>query len=187
MAAVLCLPIPDIVVCRSTMSPYRFRPFSRDDIPMIGRWVRTPEAMRWWGEPAEQLALVAGDLDEPLMRQWIVECRGRPFAYAQAYPVDAWPQPHFTGLPAGTVAVDTFIGVPEMIGCGHGGAFLRAFAAMLIAAGARAVAIDPDAANMRARRAYARAGFVERGEAKTDAGPVIVMLFRRDARPGVMC
>jgi aminoglycoside 6'-N-acetyltransferase len=187
MAVVLWLPIPEVVVCRSAVSPYRFRPVIRDDLPMIGRWLRTPEAMRWWGEPADQLALIAGDLDEPLMRQWIVAHNGFPFAYAQTYPVDAWPQPHFAGLPAGTVAVDTFIGVPEMIGRGHGGAFLRAFAETLVAEGARVVAIDPDVANLRARRAYARAGFVERGEALTEAGLVMVMLFLRDARPGVMC
>jgi len=74
-----------------------------------------------------------------------------------------------------------------MIGRGHGGAFLRALAEMLIAEGAPAVAIDPDVANLRARRAYARAGFIECGAVAAEAGPVMVMLFRQDARPGGMC
>jgi aminoglycoside 6'-N-acetyltransferase len=167
--------------------PYRFRPLKRPDLPMVGRWLRTPEVMRWWGEPAEQCALIAGDLDEPLMRQWIVERDGLPFAYIQAYPLHAWPQPHFAALPEGAVGIDAFIGVPEMIGRGHGGAFLREFAQMLIAEGASVVAIDPDIANHRARRADAHAGFVDAGEAETEAGPVMVMLFRRDAQPGGMC
>jgi aminoglycoside 6'-N-acetyltransferase len=155
------------------VSPYRFRPFNRAYLPMVELWLRTPEVMRWWGEPAEQLALVAGDLDEPLMRQWIVEHGDVPFAYVQAYPVHAWPQPHFTALPEGAVGVDAFIGVPEMVGCGHGGRFLREFAEMLIAEGAPVVAIDPDLGNYRARRAYARAGFVEVAK-----GDVVLMLYQ---------
>jgi hypothetical protein len=59
---------------------------------MLERWLRTPEVARWWGDPAEQFALLKEDFGEPLMRQWIVEYGQRPFAYAQAYEVD---QKHF--------------------------------------------------------------------------------------------
>jgi aminoglycoside 6'-N-acetyltransferase len=162
---------------------YRFRPFTAADLPMIERWLRTPEVVRWWGGPEEQFALVAGDLDEPQMRQWIIEHDVRPFAYAQAYPVHAWPQPHLASLPEGAVAVDAFIGVPEMIGRGHGGAFLRAFAEMLLAEGAPAVAIDPDVGNARARRAYARAGFMAEAEVSVEDGRVVVMVYCGSATP----
>ena len=30
---------------------YVFRTMSRDDLPMIERWLVAPEVMRWWGEP----------------------------------------------------------------------------------------------------------------------------------------
>jgi aminoglycoside 6'-N-acetyltransferase len=161
-----------------TDAPYRFRPFVRADLPMVARWLRTPEVVRWWGEPGEQLAIVTQDLDEPLMRQWIVEHEGRPFAYVQAYPARAWPQSHMMHLPEGSEAVDAFVGEPDMLGRGHGGAFLRAFAAMLIAGGACAVAIDPAADNHRARRAYARAGFVGEQVVDTAEGPAVLMLFQ---------
>jgi RimJ/RimL family protein N-acetyltransferase len=55
------------------------------------------------------------------------------------------------------------IGDPDMLGRGHGSAFLRRLAERLVAEGAPIVAIDPDVDNLRARRAYARAGFVEQG------------------------
>jgi len=165
------------------VSPYRFRLFTRSDLPTAERWLHTPEVVRWWGEPTEQFALVAADLDEPQMRQWIVEHKGRPFAYVQVYPTDAWPQPHLASLPRGAVGVDAFIGVPEMVGRGHGSAFLRAFAEMLIVEGASAVAIDPDLDNHRARRAYARAGFIENGVAETDDGAVALMLFSLKIAP----
>ena len=43
------------------------------------------------GESPRNDARFAEDLDDPLMRQWIVEHEGRPFAYVQVYPLDAWP------------------------------------------------------------------------------------------------
>jgi hypothetical protein len=67
------------------MSPYRFRPFTRADLPMAARWLRTPDVARWWGDLETELTLLGQDLDEPAMRQWIVEHRGQPFAYVQAY------------------------------------------------------------------------------------------------------
>ena len=68
------------------------------------------------------------DLDEPHMVMRIVSYEGRPFAYVQDYDVHVWPQPHFNHLPAGSRAIDAFIGEPSMISQGHGAAFLRLLA-----------------------------------------------------------
>jgi aminoglycoside 6'-N-acetyltransferase len=64
-----------------------------------------------------------------------------------------------------------------MLGVGHGGRFLREFARKLIDEGASAVAIDPAADNHRARKAYARAGFVGDATVESDSGPIVVMVF----------
>jgi aminoglycoside 6'-N-acetyltransferase len=157
------------------MSAYHFRPFTRADLPMVARWLQTPEVLRWWGDPKEQIDLIAEDLDEPLMRQWIVEHEGRPFAYVQVYPLNAWPQLHLMHLPDGAEVIDAFIGESAMVG--HGSAFLRALAEKLRAEDAPVVVIDPDYENLRARRAYARAGFVEDKQGENSQGPVVVMLF----------
>jgi aminoglycoside 6'-N-acetyltransferase len=58
------------------MSAYRCRPFTVADLPLAERWLQTPALVHWWGEPAQQIALVREDLDEPLMRQWIVQHGG---------------------------------------------------------------------------------------------------------------
>jgi aminoglycoside 6'-N-acetyltransferase len=139
------------------MSAYLFRPFTVADLPLVERWLQTPAVVRWWGDPVQQIALVREDLDEPLMRQWIVEHAGVPFAYLQAYPAKAWPQAHLARLPDGAQVIDTFIGEAAMTGIGHGGAFLRALAGRLLAEGASVVAIDPARDNHQARRACARA------------------------------
>ena len=75
------------------------------------------------------------------------------------------------------MVIDAFIGEPAMLGCGHGSAFLHAVGEKLIAEGATIVAIDPACDNRRARRAYARAGFVEESVVETAKGPVVVMFF----------
>jgi aminoglycoside 6'-N-acetyltransferase len=159
---------------------YAFRTATHDDLPLLRRWLHTPEAVRWWGNPAEQEDLLREDLDNPQMTMRIVSCDGRPFAYAQDYEVHTWPQPHLAALPRGARAIDTFIGEPEMIGRGHGSRYLRLLAEQLIAEGAPLIAIDPGLENVRAQRAYAKAGF--RGELHVDvyAGPMtpVLMIFR---------
>jgi aminoglycoside 6'-N-acetyltransferase len=162
---------------RANLSPYGFRAAATADLPMLRRWLRTPEVARWWGDRTEQAALLQEDLAEPRMRMRIVSFAGRPFAYAQDYPVHAWPQPHLADLPPGARAIDAFIGEPDMIGRGHGATFLRLLAERLREEGAPVVAIDPDPRNLRAWRACAKAGF--RGEAmvETREGPAVLMVF----------
>jgi len=92
--------------------------------------------------------------------------------------VACWPQAQFAHLPQGTRAIDAFIGEPTMIDRGHGAAFLRLLAQRLISEGAPLVAIDPDAKNRRAHRAYANAGFVDDPSADTSSDSIVVMLFR---------
>jgi aminoglycoside 6'-N-acetyltransferase len=161
-------------------SPYSFRPFTTRDIDMIADWLQTPEVARWWGNPDEQLLIVTQDLDDIAMRQWIVEYDRQPFAYVQAYDARAWPQSHLADLPEGAEAIDTCIGVPEMLGAGHAAKYLHAFAELLIRDGATGVVIDPDLDNARARAAYARAGFVEDCIRETPDGPVVVMVYKPD-------
>ncbi len=154
-----------------------FRPAAPHDLPLLRLWLRTPEVVRWWGNAAEQAALLREDMDEPRMVMRIVSFEGRPFAYSQDYAVHVWPQPHFAHLPPGSRAINSFIGEPDMIGRGHGSTYLRLLAERLRAEGAPVVAIDPDVDNLRARRAYEKAGF--RGDTVVESGdgPAILMIF----------
>ncbi len=158
---------------------YSFRPAGPSDLPTLRRWLHKPEVVRWWGDPEEQAALLETDLSEPLMVMRIVAFKDRPFAYAQDYDVSSWPQAQFGHLPAGSRAINAFIGEPDMIGRGHGAAFLCLLAQCLISEGAPLVAIDPDVTNQRARRAYRNAGFIDDPSANLQDERVRVMLFRQ--------
>ena len=159
------------------LSPYCFRPAATDDLPRLRCWLSAPEVVRWWGDPRDELELLRADLNEPRMTMRIVSFNGRPFAYAQDYEVHAWPQAHLMHLPRRSRAIDSFIGRPTMIGRGHGPAYLRLLAERLSAEGAPLVAIDPAIDNVRAWRAYGKAGFRMEGQVETEAGPAVLMIY----------
>jgi aminoglycoside 6'-N-acetyltransferase len=161
---------------------YTFPRLTRADYPLMRGWLAQPHVRVWWGDPDEEIALIEEDIDgngnggPTDMR--LVALQGQPFAYVQDYPAHHWPMPHYAGFPAGTRAVDTFLGEPSFLGQGHGARYLRQRCGDLIAAGATAVVIDPSPDNERAVRAYRRAGFAPRGIAPCEDGePVLVMEF----------
>ncbi|GKQ54068.1 GNAT family N-acetyltransferase [Bradyrhizobium sp. Ce-3] len=158
--------------------PYHFRPMTTADLPQIRRWLALPHVREWWGDPAEQYALVSGDLDEPAMDQFIAATDQGDIGYIQCYDLTAW-NSGFGTHPAGTRGIDLFIGEPTMIEGGHGSALIRAFADDRLAQGAPRIVTDPDPANARAVRAYAKAGFREAGMVDTPDGPALLMV--RDA------
>jgi aminoglycoside 6'-N-acetyltransferase len=64
-----------------------------------------------------------------------------------------------------------------MIGRGHGQAYLRLLAEQLCAEGAPMAATDPAIDNVRARRAYEKAGFRIAGPAATEASQAVLMRY----------
>ena len=154
------------------------RPFIPADLPMMAAWLATPAVRRWWGEPAEQLALVSDDLDNPLMDQKIACPDAAPFGYLQSYPCAAWGPSQFADMSDDARAVDSCIGVSVMLSKGFGSAMLRLYAQTLLASGAPAVVIDPDPSNERAVRSYRRAGFQDIAiRPDQDGDWVLVMRF----------
>ena len=154
---------------------YAVRAMSASDLPLVRGWLRTPEVVRWWGEPDEQYELVSGDLDHPDMDQFIVSIDGRPFAYIQCYALSAWNQ-GFGPQPGGARGIDQFIGVPELIGRGHGSHFIRHFSDRLLRSGTPRIVTDPDPENSRAVRAYEKAGFTPDRIVATPDGPALLMI-----------
>ena len=158
------------------MAPdYAFRPMTSDDLPVIRQWLARPHVREWWGDPSEQYDLVSGDLDEPAMDQFIVSAGGNEFAYLQCYDLTAW-NSGFGEHPRGTRGIDLFIGEADMIGRGHGSAFIRAFVDERLRNGAPRMVTDPDPANTRAVRAYEKAVFEKAGMVDTPDGPALLMV-----------
>jgi aminoglycoside 6'-N-acetyltransferase len=160
------------------MTAYAFRPMAAGDLPTVKRWLETPHVRQWWHDPAEQFELVSGDLGHPDMAQFIVAAANRDFAYLQCYNLSAW-NTGFGPQPDGTRGLDQFIGEADMVGHGHGAAFVRVFTEQLFAAGTPRVVIDPDPANARAIRAYEKAGFRADRIVDTPDGEALLMVRDR--------
>ena len=157
-------------------SPYQFRPMSVADLPMVRRWLETPHVAQWWHNPGEQFALVSEDLDHPAMDQFVVTVGDRPFAYLQCYDPAAWSDNGLGTHPLGTRGIDQFIGEPDMVDCGHGSALIRGFVDGLLEKGTPRVVTDPDPENIRAVRAYEKAGFQKVSLVDTPDGRALLMV-----------
>ncbi len=160
----------------SQSTRYRFRPVLRADFPLLLRWRKTPEVLRWWGGWDDAEVDFQSQYIDPSIAMWLVEYGGRPFAYIQDYDPHAWDPHHFSNLPPGSRGIDQYIGEPGMLNRGHGTAFLRQYCNQLFAAGAPVIGTDPDPDNLRACRAYQKAGFSEvSGPMDTRWGRAILM------------
>ena len=151
-----------------------FRPVAEADLPLIARWRAAPHVLEWWGEPSVEDE--REKLSDARIAMWIIELDGRPFAFSQDYDVHGWTPHPFSHLPPGSRGIDQFIGDAELLGRGHGTAFVRHHVERLFAAGAPAVGTDPHPDNLRARRAYEKAGFqLTSGPVDTPWGRAVLM------------
>jgi aminoglycoside 6'-N-acetyltransferase len=155
---------------------YQFRPMSAADLSMVRRWLETPHVAQWWHDPDEQFALVSEDLDHPAMDQFVVTADDRPFAYLQCYDPTAWPDNGLGTHPLGARGIDQFIGELDMVDRGHGSALIRSFVDGLLKTGTPRVVADPDPENVRAVRAYEKAGFQKARLVNTPDGRALLMV-----------
>lgn len=154
---------------------YTFRPFTAQDLPLMADWLTRPHMLQWWGNPDEELALLREDLDHPAMDQYMVLAEDAPIAYMQCYRLTVW-NDGFGPQPEGTRGIDQSIGEPELLGRGHGSAFIRQFTDALLASGVPRVVTDPDPDNARAIRCYEKAGFRQTHIVDTPDGPALLMV-----------
>ncbi len=146
--------MPD--VCLAAFDPGR-------DIPILVTWLARPHVARWWGDPAEALA---ASRRYPASNQAMIQVGTRPVGYA------CWgtPSPEelvsagLDDLPTDLVDVDILIGEPDALGRGVGPTALRQLVARLHAGGVGVVGLAASVANLRALRAYHKAGFREHGD-----------------------
>ena len=157
-------------------APYTFRAAELADLDLLRGWQRHPHVSAWWDDDDP---FDAADLADPRVEQWIVMYDGVPFAYMQDYAVHGWDSHPFAHLPARARGIDQFIGPPEMVGKGHGPAFIASRMRDLFAKGVPLIVTDPDPRNLRAVAAYRKLGFRPDGDPiATDWGTVQPMVAR---------
>lgn len=158
---------------------YGFRAVTEADLPLLAGWLAEPHVREWWGDPDESLAELREVMENVAMEALIVELDGKPIAYLQSYDPHLEDDHPYADQPFGTLGLDITIGVPELLGLGHGSAIIAQFAEQLFDEGAPRLIIDPNPTNARAIRAYEKAGFVPFDTRTSIYGPALMMA--RDA------
>lgn len=159
---------------------YGFRAVSEADLPMIAAWLGEPHAAEWWTDgPEKSVANIRAAMDSVETEPLIVELGGWPIAYLQVYGPHLEDGHPYRDQPFGTLGLDIAIGPSELVGIGHGSAILMQLSEELFREGAPRLVIDPHPANLRAVRAYEKAGFRSIGERTSIHGDVLLMA--RDA------
>lgn len=155
---------------------YSFRKATPDDLVLLAAWQSTPHVRAWWDsdEPYGE-----ADLADPRVDRWIVLIAGKPFAYMQDYTVHGWDGHHFAALPAGSRGIDQYIGDPDMIGQGHGSAFVGLRMQVLFNDGVPVIATDPHPDNARAIAAYRKLGFQATGPTQQTRWGLILPMTAR--------
>ncbi len=154
---------------------YVFRPVTRRDLALIGKWLGEPHVAKWWGPRDEELADIEKHIDSISVEPFIAEWNGKPLAYMQTYDPHLEDGHPYQDQPLGTLGIDISIGDPALTGKGHGSRMIAAFVEMLFEEGAPRIIIDPDPANLAAIRAYEKAGFAAFDTRETVYGPALMM------------
>jgi aminoglycoside 6'-N-acetyltransferase len=150
------------------------RPATDDDLDLLVEWLAEPEVYRWWeGRPLsrEEVADMYTGRRRPEVEPFVVEADGVPVGYLQF-----WQGTENSG------GIDMFP-VPEARGRGLGPDAARAAASFLLdQRGWTEVTVDPVVDNLRAIRAFERAGFSSQSEKLNDetGKRVLRMIVRRD-------
>ena len=146
-----------------------------DDYGLLLRWLALPHVAEWWNPEREDLDLnTIIDRYGPATRSedsataCIVQVSGRPIGYIQFYPWDAEGaemQEMGFDLPAGYWGIDIFVGEPDHINRGFGSRAVSLTRRYLIEErGATGIALAVARDNLRAQRAYEKAGLVRKQE-----------------------
>lgn len=144
-----------------------FFPVAPHHYPLLRKWLHEPHMREWWGDPEEELGFILDMVEgRDTTRPFLILLDGEPVGYIQYWFIghhqnEEWTRdnPWLLELPPETIGIDLSIGDVSLLSQGIGSAALRLFARNLHDEGHRTIVIDPDPANLRAVRAYEKAGF----------------------------
>jgi len=170
------------------LAAFDFRPLTRADLPLLHRWLNRPHVAQWWGGPVslEEVERSYGaDIDSAVIQPMLAYWGGAPVGFIQAYDVmgadpDWWREE----TDPGARGIDQFLANAEQLGQGIGSRMVAEFVATLFRdPRVTKVQTDPSPDNVRAIRAYEKAGFRRVAEVSTPDGPAQLMVCRRGDRP----
>lgn len=141
---------------------------TRDDFPLLQRWLNTPHVLQWWDKPGptftevEEKYLPRIEGRDPT-DSFVIEYAERPIGYIQRYLIADYPDyARHVGVADRAIGIDVFIGEADLIHRGLGPALLKQFLRDYVfnCPDVTSCVIGPAISNRSAIRAYEKAGFV---------------------------
>jgi aminoglycoside 6'-N-acetyltransferase len=165
-----------------------FAPVTAEHYPLLLSWLAKPHMREWWGDPGTELGYIRDMVEgRDTTRPFLILSAGEPVGYIQYWFIghfqnESWIKDHpwLAELPSDTVGVDLSIGDPERLSRGLGSEALAAFVSTLRDTGYRNIVIDPDPQNVRAVRAYEKAGFRPVASLLGRSGDALIMQHHED-------
>ena len=134
--------------------------------PLLRRWLAMPHVKEWWGDPDQEINLIAYGKEKDGTEGFVVLLHEKPVGYIQTWMPSRFDDEGWERTLSPNVrGIDVLIGETSAIG--RGADIIGVFVHRLIAEGHHHLVIDPDKQNHRAIRAYEKAGFIKYDETET--------------------
>jgi aminoglycoside 6'-N-acetyltransferase len=154
-----------------------FRPVTREDFPLLLRWLITPEVRAWWRGGASTIDDVEREYGPPVdgsdaTRLFLILVAGQPVGMIQCYRHADYPSwDEAVGVPS-AAGIDYLIGEDSQRGRGIGSAAIAAFTAIVFGLYPEADSIVsvPQQGNRASCRALEKAGFSLLDERELNTG-----------------
>lgn len=163
-----------------------FEALTARQLPLLEEWLNQPHMQEWWGDPVHELNVIRDMIEgRDTTQPYIFYVDNRPAGYIQVWFVGdhqnaEWLENHpwLAALPANAIGVDLSIGEADLLSCGIGSAALQKFTESLRSEGYDTIVIDPDRNNIRAVRAYHKAGFQPITNLLDKTGDILLMQYQ---------
>lgn len=167
----------------SSGSNIEFIPLREEHIPLLRNWLKEPHVSEFWQETdyeEEFRQKFLSKLPDRGVCPYIIQVNSKPVGYIQHYEAQKVGGGWWPDAEDGTFGIDQFIGEPSLIGRGLGTQIIEKFVNELFQLpSVTKIITDPEPKNMRAIRAYEKAGFKPAGEIKTPGGDALLMVKTR--------
>lgn len=151
-----------------------FKKLEEKDFPLLVNWLNEPHVKKWWDREIiwtkdlikeKYLTYVHGyKLDNAVKKSinaFIIHADQQAIGYIQYYNAYDFERDDYVlrGLPENLAAIDLYIGEPYFIGKGLASLIINKFLDQYVWPSFYACLVDPDMDNIRAIKAYEKAGF----------------------------
>jgi RimJ/RimL family protein N-acetyltransferase len=150
---------------------------------LLHRWLNESHVAARWAGPislSEVCFKYQEAIDSPWIDPMIVSVNNTPIGFIQSYRASRVGEGWWPDFDDSVVGIDQFIGEVRYLGKGFGSALIAQYLEKLFADSTiRRVIADPAPDNLRAIRAYEKAGFTQAGNVLTPDGTALLMQISR--------